>query len=92
MDLQYISNERCEKTAVIIPIQEWNNLTAKHEDLKELSEKMKLAEGNSRKKKPSDFIGIMSKKEAEEMNNLSEKSQSRMGQRFLMDSNFSCPK
>ncbi|MEO6684689.1 MAG: hypothetical protein ABIN24_01945 [Dyadobacter sp.] len=69
MDLQYISNERGEKTAVIIPIQEWNNLTAKHEDLKELSEEVKPTEEISQKKKPSDFIGIISKEEAEEMHN-----------------------
>lgn len=67
MDLQYISNERGEKTAVIIPIQEWNNLTAKHEDLKELSEEVKSIKGLVQKKKPSDFIGIVSKEEAEEM-------------------------
>ncbi|GLU53169.1 hypothetical protein [Dyadobacter frigoris] len=74
MDLQYISNEHGEKTAVIIPIQEWNNLTAKHEDLKELAEEVKPTEGISQKKKPSDFIGIMSKEEAEEMNNYLKKA------------------
>ena len=69
MDLQYISNEHGEKTAVIIPIQEWNNLTARHEDLKELSEEVKLVKDIPQKKKPSDFVGILSKEEAEEMQN-----------------------
>ena len=74
MDLQYISNEHGEKTAVIIPIQEWNNLTARHEDLKELSEEVKLVKDIPQKKKPSDFIGIMSKEEAEEMNDYLKKA------------------
>ena len=69
MDLQYISNEHGEKTAVIIPIQEWNNLTARHEDLKELSEEVKIVKDIPQKKKPSDFVGILSKEEAEEMQN-----------------------
>lgn len=69
MDLQYISNEHGEKTAIIIPIQEWNNLTAKHEDLKELSDKAKHKVENIQMKKPSDFVGIISKEEAEEMQN-----------------------
>ena len=34
MDLQYISDTQGNHTAVIIPIEKWNNLTAKHEDLK----------------------------------------------------------
>ena len=67
MDLQYISNEHGEKTAVIIPIQDWNNMTAKHEDLKELSDQVKQEERSSKKMKPSDFVGIISKEEAEEM-------------------------
>lgn len=50
MDLQYISNERGEKTAVIIPIQEWNNLTAKHEDLKEMTEQAKSVDKTVPKK------------------------------------------
>ena len=36
MELQYISDNAGNHTAVIIPIAEWNNITAKHEDLKEL--------------------------------------------------------
>ena len=67
MNLQYISNEHGEKTAVIIPIQEWNNLTAKHEDLKELSDEATQKQRSLKKIKPSDFVGIISKEEAEEM-------------------------
>jgi len=66
MDLQYISNEHGEKTAVIIPIKEWN-ITAKHEDLKDLDEQNKPVKLNSDKKKPSDFVGMISKEEAVEM-------------------------
>ena len=58
MNLQYISDARGRHTAVVIPIEEWNNITAKHEDLKEL-EKPKM--------KPSDFRGAISKETAEAM-------------------------
>lgn len=66
MDLQYISNENGEKTAVIISINDWNNITAKHEDLKEMEEKVSKFE-TSLKRKPSDFVGIISGQEADEM-------------------------
>lgn len=74
MDLQYISNEHGETTAVIIPIQEWNNLTARHEDLKELSKETKPDRENPPKKKPSDFAGIITKEQAQEMHNYLKKT------------------
>jgi hypothetical protein len=61
MELQYISDEAGNHTAVIIPIAEWNNITAKHEDLKELTEEPK----KENKKKPSDFAGTLTNEEAE---------------------------
>ena len=66
MDLQYISNENGEKTAIIIPIEDWNSITAKHEDLKEMEEKVSRSE-IPLKRKPSDFVGIISGQEADEM-------------------------
>ena len=36
MDLQYISDTDGRQTAVIIPIQDWHDLTAKHQDLRDL--------------------------------------------------------
>ena len=38
MDLQYISDAQGRHTAIIIPIEEWNRMIAKHEDLKPLEE------------------------------------------------------
>lgn len=58
MNLQYISDTQGRHTAVIIPIEEWNNLTAKHDDLKLLE---------NPKRKPSDFIGCISKETAQQM-------------------------
>ena len=64
MELQYISDDAGNHTAVIIPIAEWNNITAKHEDLKEL---VSDPEKKSSKKKPSDFVGTISNEEAEKL-------------------------
>jgi hypothetical protein len=52
MDIQYISDNHGNHTAVVIPIDEWNSITDKHQDLKTL-EKPKM--------KPSDFVGCISK-------------------------------
>jgi hypothetical protein len=62
MDLQYISDSEGKHTAVVISIEEWNMITAKHQDLKILEEpKIKI------KRKPSDFIGTLSKEEGAKM-------------------------
>ena len=58
MNLQYISDSQGCHIAVIIPIEEWNKITARHADLK-ISE--------SSKKKPSDFIGSISRETAQQM-------------------------
>ena len=63
MDLQYISDTEGRHTAVVIPIEEWNNLTAKHQDLKDLEK----PEVKKIRKKPSDFVGCISKEIAEKM-------------------------
>lgn len=36
MDLQYISDGDGNHTAVIIPINDWNKITSKHKDVREL--------------------------------------------------------
>ncbi|WP_221390596.1 hypothetical protein [Dyadobacter sp. NIV53] len=81
MDLQYISNENGEKTAIIIPIEDWNTITAKHEDLKELEEKV-LKFQPSKRKKPSDFVGIISNQEADEMQEYLKKARSEWNRDF----------
>jgi len=60
MELQYISDEAGNYTAVIIPIAEWNNITAKHEDLKALEEEKKPQTNNA-----SRFKGLLTNEEAE---------------------------
>jgi len=67
MDLQYISNENGEKTAVIIPIEEWKHITDRHQDLKDLDETISGKESIRKTRKPSDYAGIISKEEAESM-------------------------
>lgn len=63
MNVQYLSDAQGRHTAIVIPIEEWNTLTAKHEDLKSL-EKPKQ---DSLQPKPSDFRGSISKKTADEL-------------------------
>ena len=58
MDIQYISDTNGNHTAVVIPIEEWNSITDKHQDLKTLE---------TPKKKPSDFVGCISKEIAQKM-------------------------
>ena len=61
--LQYISDNSGNHTAVIIPIAEWNNITAKHQDLKSLENSGEIIH----KHKPSDFKGCISKETAVKM-------------------------
>ncbi len=62
MSLQYISDDAGNHTAVIIPIKEWDDITAKHKDLKALVHEHPKTVS---KRKPSDFAGTLSKEEAE---------------------------
>jgi hypothetical protein len=55
MPLQYISDSAGNHTAVLIPITEWELLTRKHEDLKQ----MELPKKEAHIKKASDFAGSM---------------------------------
>ena len=41
MDLQYLSDADGKHTAVVIPIEDWRDLTTKHEELKKLEQKSK---------------------------------------------------
>jgi hypothetical protein len=60
MALQYISDNAGRHTAVIIPIAEWNVITAKHQDLKEMMEK-----SVSPKNAASSFRGLLTDEETE---------------------------
>jgi hypothetical protein len=58
MSAHYISDKQGRRTAIVIPIEEWDNITSKHQDLKSLVKP---------KMKPSDFRGTISKKTTEEL-------------------------
>jgi len=58
MNVQYLSDAQGRHTAIVIPIEEWNTLTAKHEDLKTLEKP---------RQKPSHFFGTLSQEEGEKM-------------------------
>jgi hypothetical protein len=83
MDLQYISNESGEKTAVIIPIEEWKHITDKHQDLKDLENVISVKESIPKKRKPSDYAGIISKDEAERRQNYLKTARSEWDRDFL---------
>ena len=61
MSLQYLLDNSGKTTAVVIPITEWEDITRKHSDLKDLTELP------DKKMKPSDFSGILTKDDAEKM-------------------------
>jgi hypothetical protein len=67
MPLQYILDESGKTTAVVVPIAEWEVLTEKHQDLKDLGKKPK-------KKGLSAFIGTISPEEADRMQKYVEQS------------------
>jgi len=48
MDLQYISDANGNHTAVIIAIEDWQNLTSKHDDLRELEQKHQRASADKK--------------------------------------------
>lgn len=54
MALQYLSDSNGKPTAVVIPIQDWEMLKKKHQDLQLLEKPT-----SSAKKKPSDFAGTL---------------------------------
>ena len=60
MELQYLSDGAGNHTAVVIPIQEWNKITAKHQDVKELMEGKQAKTNNA-----SRFEGLLTAQEAD---------------------------
>lgn len=61
MALQYISDDSGNHTAVVIPIAEWNDITTRHADLKDLSEENAPKLNNA-----SRFKGLLTKEETED--------------------------
>ena len=56
MELQYISDGAGNQTAVVIPIKDWNSITAKYEDLKDFENNK-----NTSNCKSAGFRGCISK-------------------------------
>jgi hypothetical protein len=63
MELHYLLDTEGNQTAVVIPIEDWKSITSKYEDLKLLEKPKK----QTKKKKPSDFLGCLSKGTAQKM-------------------------
>ena len=55
MPMQYIKDNNDITTAVVIPIEEWKSITKKHTDLASLEKQV-----SEKRKKASDFKGILS--------------------------------
>ena len=73
MDLQYVSDTEGRHTAVLIPIEEWNYITAKHEELKTLE----IPKPNILKKKLSEkYAGKLPTNITEELQNYVTQSRS----------------
>ena len=59
MALQYVFDEEGKHTAVLVPINDWNTITARHQDVKELvGEKIQKTNNASR------FKGLLTNEEA----------------------------
>lgn len=61
MDVQYLSDAQGNHTSVLIPIEDWNIIKDRYEELK-------ARKKSKNKNKPSDFEGCISKETAERMN------------------------
>ena len=58
MEVQYLSDAQGNHTSVLIPIADWNKIKDCYEELKKTEKP---------KKKPSDYVGCISKETAERM-------------------------
>ncbi len=65
MDVQYVSDAQGNPTSVLIPIEDWNKIKDRYEEVKQAEKP---------KKKPSDFRGSISSETAIELNAHIEKS------------------
>jgi hypothetical protein len=71
MDLQYVTDSEGKHTAVLIPIEEWNYITTKHEDLKALE---KPKPSVIKKKLSEKYAGKLPADVAEELQNYVDQS------------------
>ena len=68
MDLEYVSGSQGKHTAVLIPIEEWNYITIKHQDLKSL--------GKTQNRLSEKYAGKLPSDVAEELQNYVTQSRS----------------
>ena len=79
MALQYVSDDAGNPTAVLVPINVWNDLALKHEDVKVL---MQDSTQPKSKRKPSEFAGTLDKELAKKMISDIEKDREEWERRF----------
>ncbi|MPR34749.1 hypothetical protein [Salmonirosea aquatica] len=65
MDVQYVSDSQGKTTSVIIPIEDWNKIKDRYEEVKKVEKS---------KKKPSDFRGAISSETAEQLREYTKKA------------------
>ncbi len=58
MEVQYLSDAQGNRTSVLIPIEDWNKIKDRYEELKEIEKP---------KQKPSDFRGAISSETADQL-------------------------
>lgn len=80
MDLQYISDTEGRHTAVVIPIDEWNTITTKYQDLKILE---KPKQNIVRQKLSEKYAGKLPADIAEELQNYVTQSRSEWNNRNI---------
>lgn len=56
--MQFVKDNTGAATAVIIPIKEWKQIISKHQDLKQLEQRLTMQP--EKKLKPSDYAGSLS--------------------------------
>ena len=80
MDLQYISDSQGRHTAVVISIEDWNNITIKHQDLKVLE---KPKQNVARTKLSEKYAGKLPADIADELQNYVTQSRNEWNSRSI---------
>ena len=73
MQIQYLLDNLGKTTAVVIPIGDWEVMTHKYSDLKQLSIL------SDKKKKPSEFAGILTQEDAQKMQHYLKETRNQWG-------------
>ncbi|WP_257670961.1 hypothetical protein [Parapedobacter tibetensis] len=71
MPLQYLSDASGKQTAVVIPLTDWNRLKSKFRGIEQT---INAGLSSSKRTKPSDFRGSISKETAKDINHYIDES------------------